>query len=82
MSIARQKENREVTWESVRFTVHLINIDSSSVRGLGVRVRQQLILGGVRYRGERTYRTPSTMFVLKYWPLNPPGKLLEPIEHS
>lgn len=33
-------------------------------------------------QGERTHRTPATMFVVRYWPLDSPSQLLEPIEHG
>ena len=31
--------------------------------------------------GGKTHRTPSAMFVIVYWPFDPPSELLEPIEH-
>ena len=37
-------------------------------------------LSGSRHEGI-THRTPSTMFVIVYWPLDSPSELLEPIEH-
>lgn len=31
--------------------------------------------------GGRTHRTPSAVFVIVHWPLDPPSELLEPVEH-